>query len=218
MKIIVHDYQFFMGAIPHDQIDKVQEYLVKYIDASASYIIAMETAPNSHKETKGQHMHFAVQMDDKQYDLFRRACFTNYYKLRGKAIKDLPRQYGKIKHIRDETKFLSYTVKDKNIVYRNIDLETINQYIERSHPKQDFRDKRTQCMDYLKTLSFEPIAGLTEMIQTDQIEQEILKWHMDKDEHICKTTIKSLTRHYLQIHYRHRIRDFKQIYAYTINN
>ena len=40
-------YTFFMGAIKHNEIENVKNTLEKYIDASASYIIAMETAHGS---------------------------------------------------------------------------------------------------------------------------------------------------------------------------
>lgn len=211
-------YTFFMGAIRHNEIENVKNTLEKFIDASASYIIAMETAPTTHEETQGEHMHFAVEMDDKQYDAFRHTCFNNHYKLRGKAVAGKARQYGKIKQVKDETRFLSYTVKDKNIVYRNIDLKTISDYIEKSHPKVEFRSLRTRCMEHLATISFEPIAGLTEHIQTQQIEKEVLRWLIDNDDSITKSTVKSMTRYYLIKQYPHTKRDFNEIYAYIMYN
>jgi len=163
-------------------------------------------------------MHFAVEMDDKQYDAFRHTCFNNHYKLRGKAVSGKSRQYGKIKQVKDETRFLSYTVKDKNIVYRNIDLKTMSEYIEKSHPKVEFRSLRTRCMEHLATLSFEPLPGLTENIQTQQIEKEVLKWLIDNDDSITKSTVKSMTRYYLIKEYPHTKRDFNEIYAYIMYN
>lgn len=219
------DYIFFMSAIAHSEIDNVEKMLQKYIDASASYIIAMETSKTAHTETKGEHLHFAVQMDDKQYDAFRHTCFNNTYKLRGRAINGAPRQYGKVKQIKDETKFLQYTVKDKNIIFKNIDLKTIQQYIANSYKKVDKGDMVQELMEHL--VSMRPEIDIDpydpSQLQIDKIEIEILKYYMcylKKD--ITKSYLKTLTSKYMQL-YMPKHEDYMdkiilQIYAYLKYN
>ncbi len=197
------DYIFFMSAIPHKEINNVENMLQKYIDASASYIIAMETSKTAHKETQGEHLHYAVQMDDKQYDAFRHTCFNNTYKLRGRAVDGAPRQYGKVKQVKDETKFLQYTVKDKNIIYKNIDLKTIQQYITSSYKKVDKVDIVQELMEHLVSTRPEIVIDPYEPdnLQIDKIELEILKYYMcylKKD--ITKAYLKTLTSKYMQIY------------------
>lgn len=208
------DFKFFMCAIPHSQLETLEKMLTKYIDVSASYIIAMETAKDSHSETQGEHFHFAVQMDDKQYERFRHTVFTNHYKLRGRATDGKPRQYGKVKEVRDQTKFLAYTVKDQNIVYRNIDLEAIQAYIEASYPRRDVYNFQHNLMKYLMNMSFEPLAGLSEHLAIDKIEIEILKYCMDNDKLVSRSFLKQMTSSYLQLHMKNRYKYVQEIYFY----
>lgn len=219
------DYIFFMSAIAHSEIDNVEKMLQKYIDASACYIIAMETSKTAHMETKGQHLHFAVQMDDKQYDAFRHTCFNNTYKLRGRAINGAPRQYGKVKQVKDETKFLQYTVKDKNIIYKNIDLKTIQQYISNSYKKVDKVDMVQELMEHLVSIRPEIVIDPYDPcnLQIDKIELEILKYYMcylKKD--ITKSYMKTLTSKYMQIYMpkdpENMDKIILQIYAYLKHN
>lgn len=110
------NYIFFYAQLLHSEAQTIEEIIKRYLYEGSNYIIGLEISPSSHHETQGEHMHFAVQMDAKQYHAFSTFAFTRKYKLRGRAIKGLPRQFGKIKQVRDETKFLAYTVKDKNII------------------------------------------------------------------------------------------------------
>lgn len=213
------EYKFFMSAIEHKEIEKVQIMLEKYIDASASYIISMETSKTAHKETKGQHMHYAVQMDDKQYDAFRHTCFNNTYKLRGRAVDGQPRQYGKIKQVRDESKFLSYTVKDKNIIYKNIDLKTIQEYICKSYERVDKKDFVQALTDHLSSKAFyRDIETMQDNIAIDHIELEILKYSMQNNKAVTKSYIKHITSTFLQLHLKDREKHIKEIFAYIRYN
>lgn len=220
-------YMFFMSAIPHKEVENVETMLCKYIDPSASYIIAMETSKTAHKETEGEHLHYAVQMDDKQYDAFRHTCFNNTYKLRGRAVDGLPRQYGKVKQVKDETKFLQYTVKDKNIIYKNINLKTIQEYIQKSYKKVDKTDIVQELMEHLVSIRPEMVIDHEEFdpsrIKVSAIEIEILKYYMlylKKD--ITKAYLKTLTSKYMQLHMPkapdHMDTYVEQIYAYIKYN
>jgi len=56
-------------------------------------------------------------MSKTDYHKFSKRVFTDKYKLRGKAIKDNPRQYGMVQGIRDKDKMIAYTIKDGKSLY-----------------------------------------------------------------------------------------------------
>lgn len=82
------------------------------------FIVAAETAIETHVETEGQHYHFAFYADgDRKYNNFIKWFKDNYNKtLRGRCEGGLPRQYGKVKHIRDTDRMIAYTVKSKSYI------------------------------------------------------------------------------------------------------
>ena len=140
-----------MAALNHK--NDLSKDLEGYLDPSAAYIVAKEVANDGkHKETQGEHFHIAAQMSDKQYDSFRNTILKKKYNLRGKATKGLPRQYGVVRDVRNETKFLAYTCKDKNIIFRNIDIKTIKQYISESFKKEEKHSIYDGIMDHLASL------------------------------------------------------------------
>lgn len=136
-----------MAAAPHT-VDFSKDLEI-YLDLSAAYIVAKETVKDKHQETNGEHFHVAAEMSDKQYDSYRNTILKKKYQLRGKACNGLPRQYGVVKNVRDETKFLGYTVKHKNIEYRNISLDEIKQHISNSYVKEEKRTYQEDLMAYL---------------------------------------------------------------------
>lgn len=214
---------FFYAQIVHDHVPTVRELLESYISDEAAYIIAKETSPNSHKETNGEHLHFAVDMSKKQYDAFRNTVLVKKYGLRGKAQKDLPKQYGTVKNVRDEMKMLSYTVKDQNIIYRNIDLKTIQGYIEKSFKKNEKVSYQEELMDYLKTFpsgyffqnhQIFTKEGIVDEPQIDfrKIQAEILQhWVLNCSKPLSRCQLQFYTNLYLQFHFK----EFKD-YVYEI--
>lgn len=104
----------FFAAIPFTDVSFCEATLVKY--KIGRYVIARETSQDTHLETSGEHLHFCVEMDLKDYTNYAKRVFIDKYKLRGKATQAGPRQYGKVKDIRDIDKMLSYTVKEKNYI------------------------------------------------------------------------------------------------------
>lgn len=87
-----------------------------------------------HESTPYEHYHFLVQMSSDDYHLFAERVFRKKYKLRGRATKDNPRQYGKLKKIEDLEKLKSYTIKDGN--YRsNMPEQDVKKYFENSFKK-----------------------------------------------------------------------------------
>lgn len=196
-----------MAAIRFEHLQTIQKTLETYIDASAGYVIACETASRTHQDTSGQHMHFAVEMEDKQYDAFRKTVLVKQYNLRGQAKNGQPRQYGRIKDIRSETKFLAYTVKDKNIVYKNISLDVIQKALDDSYKKEDKKDFQTTLMEYLlqpcNQNQIVKIFSENQGFRVDihKLEILILKYHIDNvDKPLCLSRLRYYTNLYLQKH------------------
>lgn len=117
----------FMAHIPHEHIDYVENTLLEYPEVT-TYLIGME-------QTDYEHMHFVVHATkDTWYRNFSKRVFIDKFKLRGKATKGKPRQYGKIGKIKDQYKLKCYTVKDKN-VRTNMPQNEIDEYVENSRKK-----------------------------------------------------------------------------------
>lgn len=218
--------KFFMAAAPHSVAFHTD--LEGYLDASAAYIVAKEVSKTSHKETNGEHFHVAADMSDKQYDSFRNTILKKKYNLRGKATKDKPRQYGIVKDVRDETKFLHYTVKSQNIIYRNIDLKTIQDYISKSYIKEEKKDFQQMLLEHLLfyppdyflqelrtqnlKLGDNPEVEWNEIISVDKIQVEIVEFNMLKgSKPLCRSRLQFYTNLFLQHHWSLRYQFIYQI-------
>lgn len=141
-------YLFWFVAIHHNRVEEYIKHLKKYITPETSYIIAKEVAKGVHHSTNGEHIHIACEMELDTYNKFHRNIHVEQLKLRRKANEDGGKQVGRVHNVRDELKMLSYTVKSENIIYENIDLKTIQDYIENSYPKKE--DWDTAIIDYIK--------------------------------------------------------------------
>ena len=186
----------FFCALPHDISSTFVNSLEQYLDPNAPYLIGLETSNGSHADTSGQHYHICASMNLLQYDAFRKTILVKKYKLNGQATKGHSRQYGKEKQIRDETKMLQYTVKDKNIIYKNIDLKTIQQLICDSYPKTTNKSKFDKLMDHLTTI---PNKYPHHYEFIDKIEDEIIKYYIDKEYNktLSKNYLKSLVIYFI---------------------
>jgi hypothetical protein len=100
----------FMGHIPHSEFDYLKSEMEKL---EAPYIMAAESG-------KYEHFHFLAKITKRQYHNFAAKNFARKYKLRARWKKsangNLPRQYGKVNEIKDISKMMTYTMKDKNYV------------------------------------------------------------------------------------------------------
>jgi hypothetical protein len=94
----------FMGHIPHTEFDYLKSEMEKF---DAPYIMSAEAG-------KYEHFHFLAKITPRQYHNFACKNFMKKYKLKGRAHKGIPRQYGKVKEIKDISKMMTYTMKDKN--------------------------------------------------------------------------------------------------------
>lgn len=147
----------FFAALHHDQSANLIKYIEQYItDASASYLIALETSKNTHLETQGQHIHICINSTTFNYDTFRNTILKNKYSLQGQARNGIGRQYGKIKDVRDETKLLTYCCKEanNNIYFKNIDLKTIQEYITNSFKKESHLSLFEKLMEHLTNIPY----------------------------------------------------------------
>lgn len=198
----------FFVALEHSYKDDFVKDIESYLDDDARYIIAMEVAKDKHVETKGEHYHFVGDMTDKQYDSFRKTILVKKYTRQGQARNGVGRQYGKIGKIRDETKLMSYTVKDKNIIYKKIDLKIIQELIQKSYHKEDRQFPLKELMVYLKDRSNnyyveaqEVVSGSKPMLVSyTEIEYDIIRFYLQNsscEKTLTRSQIKSLTTKYL---------------------
>lgn len=140
------DWQFWMVAIKHENVDDYITDLEKYTD---TYVIGLEIAKGVHKMTNGEHIHIAAKMSKEQYDKLHDNIHKKKLKL---LLKGTPesggKQVGRVNNIRDGARLMSYSLKDEKIKYKNIDLITIQEYIKQSFPKGETWDE--QLHSYLK--------------------------------------------------------------------
>lgn len=185
----------FLVALPHRLIDEFIDSLKLYLGDAPKYVIGMETSVDSHAETQGEHMHVFADMDEPLYDRFRKTVLVKKYNLRGQARSGLPRQYGKIRCIRDETKMLQYTVKDLNIRFEGYTVEEIQAYIKHSYPKTERRNLRDEVVSYLDSQNL----WQDNQFQVTQAEIAVIRFYIENtDKTITKNIIKNHVIHYLQ--------------------
>ncbi len=184
------NYIAFMGALDHSHFDYLEETLKEY--DIGSYIIAHEVSTASHVETKGHHFHFLVQMNDQDYTRFAKRVFIDKFKLRGRAVKGLPRQYGKINKIENLERMKSYTVKDGDVRTNLTDTE-IERLLENSFQKEEKRKITDELLEILQEQFhnlewFDVRYGINDSLDYEacsrnysQITRFIIKWYLDKD-------------------------------------
>jgi len=131
----------FMGHVPHSLVEYVVQTLESYEEVIC-YLVALETSTKV-----GEHMHFIVKtVKSGFYEKFRERVFKRKLALRGKALKNKPRQYGKIKDIKDYEKLGAYTVKDANI-RTNFPQDEIDIFCQKSYKKFELEGYYSQFLD-----------------------------------------------------------------------
>lgn len=98
-------------------------------------IIGLEKSADSHKETDGYHIHVYTWITDKTYHTMTQTLFSKW-QLRGRAEKDKPRQYGKIKSIRCKDKMIAYTIKGRNVL-TTLEEKELKDYLKISYVKEE---------------------------------------------------------------------------------
>lgn len=140
------EYTAFMAHIPKSEWKAVVKHITtKYPDRK--YLIAGEHKPY-------EHLHYLIEMTPTEYKKYADSIFARKYKLRGKAVKDKARQYGKIKEIRDVERLQAYMVKEGleyNVnIFTNINKDKLKLLKDTiSHKKLD-RAPYKRFINYLK--------------------------------------------------------------------
>lgn len=220
----------FFVALEHSNKDDFVKDVESYLDDDARYIIAMETAKDKHIETKGEHFHFVGDMTDKQYDTFRKTILVKKYERQGVARNGVGRQYGKIGKIRDETKLMQYTCKEAkykdNLIFKKIDLKTIQDLIQKSYQKEDRQFPLKELMEHLKANSmyfYDSVYDECDRLESvcsvryDKIEFAIIQFYLDNstcEKTLTKSQIKSITTKFL-MYYTH-LPNIKDMYNYIM--
>lgn len=184
------NYLAFMGALEHSHFDYLENTLKEY--DIGSYIVSAEVSSTSHEATKGQHFHFLVEMTDQDYTRFSKRVFIDKFKLRGRAVKGLPRQYGKVKQIENLEQMKRYTVKDGNFRTNLTDTE-IEQLVENSYQKDEKKKIQDELMEILLEQFhnlewFDVRYGINDSLDYDEcsrnytkITRYVITWYLDKD-------------------------------------
>lgn len=127
-------YKACFFAVRHENKDDLVTSLLKY--DIGKYLIAMETADDSHHATNGQHFHILVQMSAENYHTWSQ-YIKRKYKLRGQSRDGNARQYGTLREIRDLEKLATYMCKDKNVI-SNMAQKDLDRWANASF-KKDFK-------------------------------------------------------------------------------
>jgi len=224
------EYHFGFADIEHEKINELIEMMNDY--NICKYIIAKEKVEGkkTHVATNGEHIHFVIYVDLKTFKNFKETL-KNKYKLSGKNGKT-GRYAGWIepKKVKSEHKFMSYTVKDNNIIWKGFEEEEIKELLDESFQKQDtlvdelmkklkkHRPELRTSQDIGTMLNKHQQPVYCSKYDITNLEVEILKFHMEKEKRICKSQIKNLTLTYLQLYMEDRFNAVDTIYHYTMNN
>jgi hypothetical protein len=164
-------------AIQHQFKDKFMEIIKRY--CNKCFIVALEKAKNTHKETNGEHLQCIFDMEETTYGNMNKALIKEF-KLRGQAKDGLGRQYGKITKdkINDIELACIYTTKEGNVI-SNIEQEQIKEWYEKSYIKKRIFNIKN-LLEYLD--SFYYYQGDDEFYFSDMIEkikEHIIEYHLD---------------------------------------
>jgi len=216
-------FTFFFIAYPHGYETDVISDLEHYIDVSQGYIIGLETSKTAHRDISGEHYHFAVQdMTDSQYDAYRKTILVKKYQLRGQASTAGSRQYGRIKKVRSEFRFLAYTLKDNNYRLRGIYLHNLQEYIEAAFPRNDKFDFVLDLHSHLQERQHRYIGyadgcledKICSRIDFYKLENMILDYHMEHPYN--KKNDKTLLLNKLRFYVLQYLQKYHKLYASCI--
>ena len=214
---------FFYIALEHQYEEELFKALKEYAGAQGRFILAKERAPPPiHSETNGEHFHIAISLNQNQYEAFKKTIILKRFKRCGVARNGIGRQYGKIHEtkVRDQTKFLSYTVKDNNYKSYNFKMEELTHIAELSYPKKDIKTQTQQCMDELLRVPPEIYPDYCKNFDIDisKIEKAIVGYYLDTKKRLSKSVMKLLTVEYLMLHLPNRENHKNEIYHYIKNS
>lgn len=190
---------FWYVALKHSRVQEYKNLLDNYIDASASVLFGLETTTTSHHVTQGEHIHCAADISPHQFKLFTDTVHRKHLKLNGRAKDGQARQYGSVKNIRDQSKLLSYTVKDNNVLTWNVSEEDLQDWKEHSYPKQDVVSRFKLIQDHLEKFE-ETMVWQQLCYGPKQFEEQVILYHMlnPNGKALTGAQVKQAVIHYLQ--------------------
>ena len=200
--------------IRHKHIDEIVEYLdSKKVE---KYLIGLErVSSGTHAKTDGEHIHFVLYIEPETMKAFRQHMRTKYNlgsKNSGKAYYGFNRQ-----EIRSLERLNAYTIKDKNIYSKNFTDEELQELIKISFPKNlSLFDAAIQNLLQQQD-RFVITNPVCPCVDFREIEQSILKYYIINKQSTTKSTIKNISRTFLQLHFTYRDKFFNQIFDYTMN-
>lgn len=136
--------QAFMAHIPHADISGIVQELLQDIRPGSKYLIACENKPY-------EHIHFLVEMSDVTYSKFAKRIFIDRYKLRGRAVKGLPRQYGKLNKLENLERMKIYMLKGLKDPGNKYIYNLEQSYIDKLY-EQSFKKRLTPCQKFKEHL------------------------------------------------------------------
>lgn len=185
------NWKAFMGHIAHSELEYLQEQMEKL---NAPYVMGAETGTY-------EHFHFLAKITDKQYHNFCQRVFIKKYKLRGRATKGKPRQYGKVEHIKDLSKMMSYTLKDKNfktnMTTEDIEIILKKKINEVSNTKQETREIKEKMIEYVDNHIKTNLGNCAAQRHQKYIRIAIIKFMKDNRLNIIRTTIERYYWYYV---------------------
>lgn len=168
------------------EFDFIEECLKSY--DIGGYMIGSELVPY-------EHYHILFQGTDKIYSAFSKRLVVKY-KLRGRATKDKPRQYGKLNQIKDIEKLKSYTIKDGN--YRsNLSQEELDSYFMKSYKKKDNADTIDLIVQDLDSFAVEIFHNTSQRYFADVIKELIIRFCLKNDVKISRPFVNNTVTRYL---------------------
>jgi len=138
----------FYVDLPKEELDNLEKKLQNYIPfgVESKYIIAHEIAKVTGKS------HFHVIVENLEWNKFRDSLLIKKYKLKAKN-----KQFGKVKKIKDINRMISYILKQGKLLKEpeeihaqrrtNIDLEIIEEYLEKSYISEDEKSHIELCLE-----------------------------------------------------------------------
>lgn len=169
--------------IPHEHVKTVFDKLKFYCE-EGNYLISLEISKNTHKETKGEHIHILYDDVNNNYHLFAKSL-RDIWKLRGRAEDGKPKQYGKVKNIRDIEKACAYTMKDGNYHTNIEDIDKLNEWLSMSYEKNPKREIYEEWMEYMNEYieipEFVGVHGTVETTFINDVRRETIKFYITNE-------------------------------------
>lgn len=194
-------WKAFFAAIEHEHRELVVTMLQEY--DIGGYIVSFETAEGVHLETNGQHMHFCVQINDKDYHSFSERL-KRKFKLRGRAVKGSPAQFKCLTKIENLEKMMSYTLKD-GVYDSNMSEAQLKVLYEQSYQKKESRTLWERVIAHLDKVPMYPdkesLYNKYDQYIND-LRKAIIEFHITEKtmKGLTKSSVESAARKYIMYH------------------